>query len=72
MTPDPARDPAQARFFAIQAVRLAGVAQVLLGIAVIYGKLDWPMLAGYFLFLNGLFDALFLPTLLARRWKTPK
>lgn len=65
-------DLAKRRYFTIQAVRLAGVAMVFLGIAVIYGKLKWPDLVGYFLFLNGLFDALFLPTLLARRWKTPE
>lgn len=65
-------DLARRRYFVIQAVRAAGIVMTLLGIAVIYGRLDWPALLGYFLFINGLFDALFLPTLLARRWKTPK
>lgn len=65
-------DPARRRYFTIQAVRAAGVAMVLLGILVLNGKLAWPELLGYFLVLNGLFDALFLPTLLARRWKTPQ
>lgn len=63
---------AKRRFFTIQAVRVAGVVMVLLGLLVLNGKLAWPQLLGYFLVLNGLFDALFLPTLLARRWKTPK
>jgi uncharacterized membrane protein HdeD (DUF308 family) len=61
---------AKRRYFTIQAVRLAGVVMVLLGILVLNDKLAWPQLVGYFLVLNGLFDALFMPTLLARRWKT--
>jgi hypothetical protein len=65
-------DPAKARYFTIQAVRVAGIVMALLGMLVLNGKLAWPQLLGYFLFLNGLFDALFLPTLLARRWKSPK
>ena len=65
-------DPAKRRYFTIQAVRAAGVVMVLLGILVLNGRLDWPEILGYFLFLNGLFDALFLPTILARRWKTPE
>jgi hypothetical protein len=63
---------AKRRFFIIQAVRLAGVVMVLLGMLVLNGKLAWPQLLGYFLVLNGLFDALFLPTILAKRWKTPE
>jgi hypothetical protein len=65
-------DLAKRRYFTIQSVRLAGVVMVLLGMLVLNGKLAWPELLGYFLVLNGLFDALFLPTLLAKRWKTPQ
>lgn len=65
------KDPAKRRYFTIQAVRVAGVIMVLLGMLVMNRKLAWPELLGYFLVLNGLFDALFLPTILARRWKTP-
>lgn len=65
-------DPARGRYFAIQAVRLAGVVQVLLALLVLNDRLDWPHIAGYLLLLNGLFDALFAPTLMARRWKTPE
>lgn len=72
MSPKPGTDPAKGRYFTIQAVRLAGVVMVLLGILVLNGKLAWPELLGYFLVLNGLFDALFLPTMLAKRWKTPE
>lgn len=63
---------AKRRYFTIQAVRAAGVAMVLLGLLVLNGKLAWPELLGYFLVLNGLFDALFLPTIMAKRWKTPE
>lgn len=63
---------AKRRYFTIQAVRLAGVVLVLLGILVLNDKLAWPQLVGYFLLLDGLFNALFMPTLLAKRWKTPE
>jgi hypothetical protein len=63
---------AKRRFFIIQAVRLAGVVMALLALLVLNGKLAWPPMLGYFLLLDGLFNALFLPTLLARRWQTPK
>lgn len=63
---------AKRHYFTIQAVRVAGVVMVLLGLLVLNGKLAWPQLLGYFLVLNGLFDALFVPTLMARRWKTPE
>ena len=72
MSDTPGTDPARGRYFAMQAVRLAGVVQVLLALLVLNGKLDWPQIAGYILLLNGLFGALFAPTLMARRWKTPE
>lgn len=65
-------DPAQARFFAIQAVRWTGLGMVLLALLALNGKLPIPEVAGYALLAVGLFDALFLPTFLARRWKSPK
>lgn len=68
----PGEDLARRRYFTIQAVRAAGVAMVLLGLLVLNGKLAWPEIVGYVLFLNGLFDALFVPTLMAKRWKTPE
>lgn len=64
-------DPARAKFFAIQALRMSGVAMVVVGILVIYGKIALPLEAGYVLFAVGLLDALFMPTVLARIWRTP-
>lgn len=69
--PGPARDPAKARFIAIQAMRFMGVALVIFGLLVINRQVDLPIEAGYALFLVGLVDALVMPTVLSRRWKTP-
>lgn len=67
MTPDPARN----RFIAIQAMRWIGTAMALVGLLVINRRIDLPIEAGYVLFVIGLLDALVMPTLLARRWKSP-
>lgn len=71
MTADPAQDPAKLRYMVIQAMRWAGVALVIVGLLVIYRRIDLPQEAGYVLFLVGIVDALIVPTLLARRWKSP-
>ena len=55
----------------IQALRISGVALTVFGALVIARRIDLPVEAGYGLFFVGLLDALFLPTLLARRWKSP-
>lgn len=64
-------DPAKGRFFIIQALRLSGVALVVLGVAVIAGKVPLPEMAGYVLLAVGVADALIVPRFLARRWRTP-
>ena len=64
-------DLAKRRFLTIQLIRLAGVVMAFFGLWIIAGKSELPLLLGYFLFLNGLFDALFLPIILAKRWKSP-
>jgi hypothetical protein len=65
-------DPAKAKFIAIQALRWSGLALVLAGLLVLYGKIDLPEIAGYVLFVVGLLDALIMPGVLARLWKTPR
>jgi hypothetical protein len=65
------RDPAKRRFMAIQAMRFAGAALVIVGLLVIERRIDLPRQAGYVLLLVGLIDALVMPTVLARRWKSP-
>lgn len=62
---------ARRRFMAIQAMRWAGVALVIFGLLVITRRIDMPKEAGYVLFLVGVIDALIMPTVLARRWKSP-
>ena len=64
-------DPARRRFFMLQALRWSGVAMVLIGLAIARGRIALPPQAGYALVAIGLIDALLLPTLLIRRWKTP-
>ena len=67
------RDPAAARWGAIQVVRFFGVAAVLIGILIVTGRLalDWlPRWLGYVLIAAGLFDVFVIPTLLARRWRS--
>ena len=65
------QDPARARFIIIQLVRIGGVALAWFGLMIIGGKLDLPPLAGYFFAVAGAVEAMILPLLLARCWKTP-
>lgn len=65
------RDPAMARFFIIQAVRIAGVALAVYGLISLAGKSDIPPPAGLVLTVIGMIAAYFGPVLLARRWKSP-
>ena len=65
------QDPARARFVIIQLVRIGGVALAWFGLMIIGGKFDLPPLAGYFFAVAGVVEAMVLPVLLARRWKTP-
>lgn len=62
---------AKKRFIIIQMVRLTGVALAMLGLLVIGGKIDLPREAGIAFFIVGLLEAMLLPTLLIRNWKSP-
>ena len=44
---------------------------VFFALLVIEDKIDLPKEAGYVLFVVGLLDALIMPSVLARIWKTP-
>lgn len=72
MSNKPAEDPARARFFTMQAVRLAGVACVIVAILIVSERIAWPQFLGYLLLASGLIAVLVIPTLLARRWRTPR
>ncbi len=68
---DPAaKDPAKARFIAITLIRWGGVGLVMLGLLATTGGIDLPAPVGPILVLFGLFDALVMPTILARKWKS--
>lgn len=64
-------DVARNRWALMQAVRLAGAAMALIGLLIVSGRIGAPELAGYVLVLFGLLDFFFVPTILARRWRTP-
>lgn len=70
---DPASDEtARNRWMAIQAVRLGGAVLVLAGILVRYGTIPAPLPVGIALMAMGLLGFFLVPTLLARRWRTPR
>jgi drug/metabolite transporter (DMT)-like permease len=64
-------DPAKARFMVIQSMRWIGLALVIFGLVIVNRKIDLPQIVGYGLVLVGLVDALIMPTVLSRRWKSP-
>ncbi|WP_095012785.1 hypothetical protein [Tsuneonella mangrovi] len=64
-------DKARARFFAINAIRVSGVALVVIGLLVNEGVIDLPKMVAYVFIPLGLFDTFVMPQVLARRWRTP-
>lgn len=64
-------DPAKARWMAIQAIRWTGLGLFVFGLLIYAGRIDLPIEAGWVLMAVGLLDALFMPSVLARMWKTP-
>lgn len=61
---------AKRRFLAINLIRFAGLACVLLGIAIAQGVIDLPPLVGLALAAFGLFDFFFMPRTIAKRWRS--
>jgi hypothetical protein len=64
-------DVARARYFTISAVRLGGVAMVIVGLLGLKGYFEYPAFAGYILVVVGLLDVFLVPLLLARKWRSP-
>jgi hypothetical protein len=66
-------DPARARLMMIHVMRWTGAALVIFGPLVITGHMNtsFPREAAYALVIVGLIDALIMPTVLARRWRSP-
>lgn len=64
-------DPAAKRVLVLNLLRFSGVALALAGAAIVAGKIAAPVEAGYLLVVAGLIDALIVPPILARKWRTP-
>ena len=64
-------DQARGRFIVLNVVRLTGAIMAAVGLTTVAGKLPLPVEVGYGLFAFGLFEALFMPAILARNWKSP-
>lgn len=70
MSDDPARDPARDRWMAMQAARWTGLAVFVIGLLIYAGRIALPEEAGYALIAIGIVATLFLPTVLARKWRS--
>ena len=68
------RDPAKARFAAINGARVMGVASVIIGMLMATNRLlpEFPDWVGYILIGSGLLDVFVVPTFLARKWRSPR
>lgn len=63
---------ARSRFTIISIVRVAGVALMLLGMGIIATRLIGPAdVVGGLIFVAGFADAMIVPRILARKWRTP-
>lgn len=62
---------AKTRLFVITAVRLASLALIGVGLAIVVGKIDIPRPAGIAFVLFGLAELFLLPPFLLRKWRTP-
>jgi uncharacterized membrane protein YhaH (DUF805 family) len=65
----PEEETARKRYIAMNAVRIGGIAVLLLGLAMARGVVPGPWWLGAFLAVDGLLAFFFLPTLMVRRWK---
>ncbi len=61
---------AKGRFMAISAMRIAGVAMILLGIAVLQRAVVLPEWAAYLLIVLGMVETFVMPQVFARIWRT--
>jgi hypothetical protein len=66
-------DPARTRFFLLQLVRVGGVALVFIGVSIVGKRWVEPAdVIGGALILVGAIDALIVPRILGRAWRTPR
>jgi len=62
---------ARTRFLIIGAMRIAGVAMVLVGVLIVRGVIPGYAWAGVVIIVVGLVDTFVVPQMLARKWRTP-
>ncbi|QIQ86898.1 MAG: hypothetical protein G9473_09515 [Erythrobacter sp.] len=65
----PEEETARKRYIVMNAVRIGGIAVLLIGIAMARGVVPGPWWLGAFLAVDGLITFFFAPTLLVRHWK---
>lgn len=65
-------DQARKRFIVLQALRIGGVALILMAMLALNGKLALPRAAAIAMLVIGIVDFLVIPTALAKRWKSPR
>lgn len=74
MTPEDREFLARSRWQTMQLLRFTGIIVMIIGMWIWAGDIlrigGWPML-GVPIFALGIFEALVLPVLLAKRWKSP-
>lgn len=71
MEPPVSEDVARGRWMAINAVRVAGVAMVIVGLLIIRDRMQLPQWSGYLILAIGLLDIFAMPMVLARKWRSP-
>jgi uncharacterized protein YjeT (DUF2065 family) len=64
-------DVARGRWMTINALRIAGVTMVIVGLLTVRGVIEIPAFAGYALIAVGLLDVFLVPRTLARKWRSP-
>lgn len=63
---------ARNRYFVMVALRITGAVMVILGLMFVLGRFgEVSPIVGYALIGIGLLDVAVMPTILARRWRTP-
>ena len=65
-------DPAKARFWALQWIRISGAILAVLGALILGGIVDLPAIAGYIFLFIAVLDFFVMPLLFARRWRSDK
>lgn len=65
-----ADDKAKKRWMLINAMRIAGVVMILLGLAILNDAVDLPTIAAYLLIGLGMVETFITPQILARMWRS--